>query len=871
MSYSFEESEKKWNLFWKEKRVFQYDFNTKKRTFSIDTPPRYASGKMHIGHAFHYSHIDIVSKYHRLKGEEVFFPLCFDVNGMPIEVNVEKKYGIKMRDYERRDFVKLCEEFADQNIQSMIDQFTSLGISADPSLYFKTSSELYRKLTQITFIRMFKEGLIYRGTHPVNWCPRCETAIAESEIVYEEKDVDLNDIKFEGDGFHVIISTTRPELIPACLAVGVNPDDDRYRRYVGKQLNVPLFNKSVPVITDEDVITDFGTGAEQICSVGDKADLKMIYKHSLPFLKSIDEGGNLTELAGKYTGMNLKDARKKIVEDLKSAGNFISKKRIKHNVGTCWRCGSPLEFLQREQWFVKSMDFKDDLKKWSSKLKWHPEFMRKRMEDWIDSLSWDWVISRQRYFATPIPVWECEDGHTVVASEEQCYVDPLIDSPPVKSCPECNGKLQGSDEVFDTWMDSSISPLFNTLYDRDEELFSRLYPMSLRPQGQDIIRTWAYYSILRGNLITGQNPWDDIMIDGNIMAPDGRPMHASWGNVVDPQALLEKYGADAFRYFTATCSLGEDAPFRERDLVRGQRMVNKIYNLVNFFDFYKSKEKKDDNLRAADHWILSELDNTIEGVDRSMADYELDKAVKVLEDFIWHKFADNYLEIVKHRIDGSNTFDVVKKVLLSSLVMISPIFPYIAEDSFHRVFAQDMGKESIFQIPFPNEVDYDKRMAEFGENTVRAIAMMRDLKVKEKISLSEEISEITVFSNKVITDVGSGKNGEATIREIGQDEIGIDQEDMKGTIRAANLSFKENNAKERVMGVKLPPKLYELLRAESSGFLKFLEENPEELRKSSVEFNGKSISTDGINVTREFVIEGKEVNCGKGFCVSIRK
>lgn len=850
MPYSFKESEKIWNLFWKEKRVFQYDFNSSKKTFSIDTPPRYASGKMHIGHAFHYSHIDIIAKYHKLKGEEVFFPLCFDVNGMPIEVNVEKKFGIKMRDFDRQEFVKLCEEFADGNIQTMIDQFTSLGIAADPSLYFKTSSEFYRKFTQISFIRMYGKGLIYKGKHPVNWCPRCETAIAESEIVYEERDVDLNQIKFKGDGFEIIISTTRPEFIPACLAVGVNPLDKRYESFVGKYVELPLFNKKVLIITDEDVIMDFGTGADQICSVGDKADLKMIYKHSLPFLKSIDESGRMTELAGRYAGMSVKEARKAIIEDLKSAGYFLSSTKIKHNVGTCWRCGSPLEFLQKEQWFVKSINFKEDLKKWASDLSWHPKFMRKRMDDWIDSLSWDWVISRQRYFATPIPIWECENGHAVVAEENQCYVDPLIDPPPVERCPICKKNLKGSDEVFDTWMDSSISPLFNTFYDRDEKLFSKLYPMSLRPQGQEIIRTWAYYSLLRGNLITGRNPWKEIMVDGNIMAPDGRPMHASWGNVVDPQVLLEKYGADAFRYFAAICSLGEDAPFRERDLVRGQRLVNKIHNIVNFLDFHKNKKKKEDELRPVDHWIVREMNKAIEEVDEAMSNYEFDRAVKVLEDFIWHRIADDYVEILKHRIDGKKTFENVSRVVLSAIVMISPIFPYVAEDSYHRVFAEKDGKASIFDVPFPEKMGYDINMAELGGNTVKAISMMRDLKVKEKIALSEEISQALVFSS---------------------DPIGIDEDDLKGTIRAREVSFSENRVNERITGIKLSPEIYLLLREEAAEFQNFLRQNPEELKKETLNFRGKDVKTTGINIIKEFMIEGKKVSCGNGFCVSIKK
>ncbi|MEM3318455.1 MAG: valine--tRNA ligase, partial [Thermoplasmatales archaeon] len=737
MQYDFKESERRWIDYWANEKIFRFDFQSSKPVFSIDTPPRYASGRMHIGHAFHYSHIDMIAKFHRLKGEEVFFPLCFDVNGMPIEVNVEKKYNIRMKDYDRQEFVKLCEDFADKNISEMIDQFRALGITADDSLYYKTSSEMYRKYTQISFIRMYKKGLVYRGKHPVNWCPRCETAIAESEIVYEEREVSLHEITFTGDGFTVTIATTRPELLPGCVALAVNPKDERYRRLIGREVEVPLFKRNVKILGDEEVLMNFGTGAEMICSVGDKDDLKMIYRHSLPLLKTIDEGGKLTDLAGKYKGLGIKEAREKILRDLKENGYLGSESKVRQNVGTCWRCSTPLEFLQREQWFIKTISFKEDVKRWARKISWYPEFMRKRLEDWTDSLSWDWVVSRQRYFATPIPVWECENGHVTVAEENQCYVDPMIDPPPVDRCQVCGGKLKGSEEVFDTWMDSSISPLFNTFYARDENLFERLYPMSLRPQGQEIIRTWAYYSILRSNLLTGTNPWKNIMVDGNIMAPDGRPMHASWGNVVDPLELIAKYGADPFRYFAASCSLGEDSPFRERDLVRGQRLVNKIFNLVSFLEFYSGKQVTEGRLRPVDHWIRRELNKVIDEVDSAMSSYSMDKAIRSLENFLWHTLADKYVEIVKHRLSEKKAYDNAYSIILSTIVMISPILPFISEDSYQRFFRKYEGKRSVFDLQFPSPIDFDDHLAAIGENTVDIVSLARDLKVKERIPLSD--------------------------------------------------------------------------------------------------------------------------------------
>ncbi|MEM3205303.1 MAG: valine--tRNA ligase [Thermoplasmatales archaeon] len=849
MQYDFKESERRWIDYWANEKIFRFDFQSSKPVFSIDTPPRYASGRMHIGHAFHYSHIDMIAKFHRLKGEEVFFPLCFDVNGMPIEVNVEKKYNIRMKDYDRQEFVKLCEDFADKNISEMIDQFRALGITADDSLYYKTSSEMYRKYTQISFIRMYKKGLVYRGKHPVNWCPRCETAIAESEIVYEEREVSLHEITFTGDGFTVTIATTRPELLPGCVALAVNPKDERYRRLIGREVEVPLFKRNVKILGDEEVLMNFGTGAEMICSVGDKDDLKMIYRHSLPLLKTIDEGGKLTDLAGKYKGLGIKEAREKILRDLKENGYLGSESKVRQNVGTCWRCSTPLEFLQREQWFIKTISFKEDVKRWARKISWYPEFMRKRLEDWTDSLSWDWVVSRQRYFATPIPVWECENGHVTVAEENQCYVDPMIDPPPVDRCQVCGGKLKGSEEVFDTWMDSSISPLFNTFYARDENLFERLYPMSLRPQGQEIIRTWAYYSILRSNLLTGTNPWKNIMVDGNIMAPDGRPMHASWGNVVDPLELIAKYGADPFRYFAASCSLGEDSPFRERDLVRGQRLVNKIFNLVSFLEFYSGKQVTEGRLRPVDHWIRRELNKVIDEVDSAMSSYSMDKAIRSLENFLWHTLADKYVEIVKHRLSEKKAYDNAYSIILSTIVMISPILPFISEDSYQRFFRKYEGKRSVFDLQFPSPIDFDDHLAAIGENTVDIVSLARDLKVKERIPLSDKINNVFVVS---------------------PEKVDVDEEDVKGALRSSSISKEIGKVEERVISVKLKPEVYKILKEKAQQVEQKIMEDPE-AAEGDINIDGFTLKRDQITVLKEYSVSGRHANCSGKFCVTIER
>ncbi|MCG2826695.1 MAG: valine--tRNA ligase, partial [Thermoplasmatales archaeon] len=531
---------------------------------SIDNPPRYASGALHVGHAVHYTHIDFAARYRRMNGFNVFFPLCFDCNGIPIEERVEKKLGITRKDIDRHKFTKLCSEFANEKIEEMKKQFIILGESMDPSIYYQTDAENYRRLTQLSFIELYNKGLIYKGEHPINWCPRCMTALADAEIEYKNRETKLNYIKFKLGDEDIVIATTRPELLCTCQLVAIHPDDFRAEKLIGRKLKTPLFEKEVEIVGDKNVDPNFGSGVVMICSIGDKDDLEWIFKYKLRIEKGIDEEGRMTELCGKYKGMKVIDARKAIIDDMKNQGVLIKQEKLEQSIGTCWRCHTPVEFLVMPQWFLKTVQFKEKMLKEIEKLDWKPRFMKRRLQDWINSLGWDWVISRQRYFATPIPLWECgKCGNVVVAEKNECYVDPTIMD---KECPKCHTKMKGCEDVFDTWMDSSISPLFNTYWERNPELFKKLYPMSLRPQAHDIIRTWAFYTILRGILLTDKLPFKTIMVDGFILSPDGKPMHTSLGNVIDPLKILEKYGTDAFRYYAATCSVGEDNSFREKDV-----------------------------------------------------------------------------------------------------------------------------------------------------------------------------------------------------------------------------------------------------------------------------------------------------------------
>lgn len=763
-------TERKWQKQWKDWELYKFDLDSDKPVYSVDNPPRYASGALHLGHATGYSLIDFAARYHRQKGCNVMFPLCFDVNGTPVEVRVEKKYGINKYSVPRQKYIEMCEEYANSFIESMKKQFEILGESMDPSVYYQTDAPYYRRITQISFIKMLEKGLAYKGEYPVNWCPRCITALADAEVEYDTNVTKLNYIKFKAkEGGEIIIATTRPELICTCQTIAVHPTDKRYEDLVGKEIITPVFGKAVKVIADEKVDPAFGSGIVMICTIGDKTDLEWVMKYKLPLDKGIDEEGRMTDLAGKYKGMGVKDARAAIIEDLKAAGLIIKQEEQQQNRSICWRCHTPIEFLQVKQWFVKIMDFKKEVLAKADEIEWYPEFMKVRLQDWVNSLQWDWVVSRQRYFATPIPVWECQDCDFVLpAKETDCYIDPLTTKPYLEKCPKCGGELKGCPDVFDTWMDSSVSPLYNTFWQRDEEKFKKLYPMSLRPQSHDIIRTWAFYTILREHLLTNEKPWEHIMIHGFIMAPDGTPMHTSLGNVIDPMPLLENYGADAMRYYACTCTLGEDHAFRERDVVHGKKLCTKMWNLGKLIEMTVKEKPTETTLTPIDRWILSRYSRVVKAVTEHMEAYNFDKAMREVETFAWSVFADHYVEMVKHRVRREDDMAVrytLYTVYLGILKMMAPMLPHVTEDAY-QAFAEMDGAKSIHVSKWPEPVLVDTDAEQLGEMTKEVIAAIRNWKSEKKLPLNKELTSVDIVGDKALLLKDYKEDISATIRAL---------------------------------------------------------------------------------------------------------
>ena len=845
-SYNAKDVEKKWQRKWQEMKIYRFDKN-KQPVYSIDNPPRYASGALHIGHAVHYTHIDFIARYKRMRGYNVFFPLCFDVNGIPIEERVERKYGITRKDIDRHRFIELCKKFADDNINEMINQFIVLGESMDESIFYRTDAEYYRRLTQISFIRLYKKGYIYKGEFPVNWCPRCMTAMADAEIEHIERKTLLNTLKFylanneqgkgikrDEKGCYIEIATTRPEMLSTCQLVAIHPDDERAAYLVGKEVIIPIYGKKVRIAEDENVDPEFGTGIVMICTIGDKEDLEWALRYDLPIEICINEDGTMNEKAGKYAGMKVEEARKAIIDDLKKEGYLVRQEETEQSVGVCWRCKTPIEFIQAEQWFLKILPFKEKILEVAKRMKWYPDYMFKRLEEWVNSLKWDWVVSRQRYFATPIPIWECKNCKEVVlAKEEQCYVDPTIDSPPVEKCPKCGGELKGCEDVFDTWMDSSITPLFNTFWQRDEEMFKKLYPMSMRPQAHDIIRTWAFYTILRCFLLTEEKPFEEVMIDGFILAPDGKPMHTSLGNVVDPLEIIDEYGSDALRYYAATCKLGEDNPFRYKDLVRGIRLMNKLWNIEKFIGNSIKKKPEEAELHLIDRWILSLYSRVIKKVTQHMDKFEYSYAMKEIEYFLWHEFADHYIEMVKHRVyekrDEAALYTLYT-IGLGIAKLVAPFLPFITEEIYHRFYKKFENDESIHLTKWPEPILLDEGAEKKGEMIKEMIARIREWKSKHGMALNAPLSRIIVY-------------GEIDGKDI-----------IVGTLKANEIAISKERPVAKKIAVPLHDKIGPHFREKSKAIIGEVKKNGEEIAKDIEEKGYYS-----------FVIDGEEIQIDKNF------
>ena len=675
--------------------LFKFNVDAKK-IFVMDTPPPYPSGRpWHIGAAAHYSQIDMIARSQRMLNNSVMFPIGIDRNGIGVETYTEKKCGVSIHNTPREEFLKLCRETFDELESEMIDIMKNLGLSCDFKNYYRTDSDEYRALTQSTFIDLWNGGMIVEDNRPNNYCVKCGTTIADAEVLYEDIPTDLVYIKFRTkEGDDLVIATTRPELLGACQAIIVNPKDEKNKKFVGQTMLTPLFGNEVKVIAHPQAKMEFGSGAAMICSYGDFSDVRMFRELKLKEIVMINQRGKLTENAGDYKDLSVRDARAKIIEDLEKVGVVEKKEKITHRTPICERSKNPIEIIPMKEYYLKQISSLDKMKGSSERLKMYPDNSKQLLFDWIDSVSIEWPISRRRFYATEIPIWYCKKCNKPHVPDKGKYYRPWKDPSPFKKCWGCDGtEFVGETRTFDTWIDSSISALAVTKFGKDEKFFEKTYPTDLRVQGKDIVRTWLYYSMLRCGQITGKAPWKNAWVMGYVVDEKGKKMSKSKGNVVDPMPILEQYGSDNFRFWSAVeAGLGSDYRFSEEKLRGSSKFMTKLWNISRFISSFD--QPKSAKLLPADKWIVMELARLIIDCRDSYEKFDFFTPANRIREFVWKVFADHYIEMVKTRAYGEGFTKEEKEaawytlhtVMKTVLQLLAPITPFMTDYVYKKLY-----------------------------------------------------------------------------------------------------------------------------------------------------------------------------------------
>lgn len=709
--HKLEEIVRQW---WQSEHIYSFKPKRNKNlNFSIDNPPPYPSGKpWHPGALTQYSQIDMIARAARMLGYNVLYPVGIDRNGLPVEIFTERKHRVQMKRTPREEFIELCKHALDELEAYMINLMKVLGISADFDNKYRTDSEDYRKLTQWSFIQMWKRGLVYKATRPNNYCPDCNTTIADAEIEYEDLPAYLvtNRFKIKETDEEILVSTTRPELLAACRLLVVHPDDERYKRYVDKTAIVPIYGTEVPIKTHKSVDPKFGTGVVMVCSYGDYNDVLLFREFRLDQVIAIDLDGRMTEITGKYAGMTVKEARSQIIQDLQDAGIAVKVEQIQHRTPLCERSHTPIEIIPMEEFYLKQLAFLPKLRKLAMKIKFHPEMHRQILLKWMDSLTTDYPISRRRYYATEIPIWYCGRCNTPHVPKAGRYYRPWKEPAPFKRCRKCGfTQFVGETRTFDTWMDSSLTPLYITRFLKSPVFHKLTYPVTIRTQGKEIVRTWLYYTLLRCYLLTGKVPFKHAWIGGLGLDEHGRAMRKSLGNFIDPEPLLEKYGADAFRFWgAAESNLGFDFRLSEERIAGARKFLTKLWNIARFVSSFPYP--KEVTLTPTDKWILAELSKLIRECLQAYKDFNVFIVSNKIREFIWNLFASHYIEMAKGRAYGESCTESEQKaawytlheVLKNILLILAPITPFITDYIWRKLY----DKRSIHIQRFPKPKNF---------------------------------------------------------------------------------------------------------------------------------------------------------------------
>ena len=813
-NYNHLEVEKRIVSNWEDNKIY-YGINLdNKKLFSIDTPPPTASGYLHIGHVFSYSHQDIIARFKRMNGFEIFYPMGWDDNGLPTERRVQDYFNVRCDPDEksveniqefvekidkksnpvkvsRKNFIELCHIVTTEDEKVFKDLFMKIGLSVDWDQEYATIQDIPREIAQRSFIDLYKKGNVYNVQSPSLWDPEFQTAVAQAEIEDREVPGAYHDIEFEtSDGSSFVISTTRPELLAACVGIATHPDDKRFKNLIGKTAITPLFEVEVPIFSSELVDKDKGTGILMVCTFGDNVDVQWWKEEKLETRIIVNKFGRLKEVdfnsqnfkskkpkkANDFykmiEGKNLKQAKKIIVEMLSEPLNFNNKaalvsrpREIMHSVRFYERSKTPLEILSTRQWFVKLLDKKKMLLEKSKQIEWHPTFMSKRFENWTENLNMDWCISRQRFFGVPIPIWyklnenlQPDYDNPLFPDESELPVDPSEDTPKEfneNQRGKPNGFV-GEKDVFDTWFTSSMTPQIGGKWGTGEDFFDKILPYDIRPQSHEIIRTWAFYTVVKSALHHNEIPWKNVIISGWVLDPDRKKMSKSKGNVVVPNDLIEQYGADAVRYWSANARLGADTANDEQVFKVGKKLVVKIFNASKFVlnNFHKIDVLDKSNIKnPLDKSLVFIFNNYLEKITESLNKYQFAEALNLTEDFFWNYFTDNYIELVKNRrlngssVDSLSASTTLILILENVLKLFAPFVPMITDEIWLTMYPD---KKSIHLQKWPQKIDVDLNNISSHEFEVakESIASIRKEKTSNEIGLGKEVEKITITVNK---------------------------------------------------------------------------------------------------------------------------
>ena len=827
--------EARWQQFWAENKTYAWDpARAREETFVVDTPPPTVSGSLHVGHMFSYSHQDFIVRYQRMTGKNIYFPIGWDDNGLPTERRVQNLYNVKCDPHlhydpnftaqrgakgdptpiSRKNFIELCEIATKEDEEAFKHLWTRLGLSYDWNEEYATINEHCRRISQLSFLDMLEKGEVYHAERPVMWDVDFQTAIAQAEIVDKERPSAFHFLNFgiEGSDRKIEIATTRPELLPACVAVFVHPEDDRYKDIVGKKAITPLFHVPVPIIADAKADPEKGTGAVMCCTFGDQTDVEWWREHDLPLRQVVGRNGNLLDVQFKesgphflHTGVGFEGesptvtfipsldsaaanavyaeikgkyvnaAKKVIAEIAESTPDVIArpKKEIEHTVRFYEKGDRPLELIPTPQWYAKILEKKEALLGQGRKIAWHPEFMGQRYADWVTGLNQDWCLSRQRYFGVAIPLWYKVDANGNVLHDERILpdsaslpIDPLGDVPPgyTEDRRDKPGGFTGDPDIFDTWMTSSMTPQIASHWTLDPSRHKKLFPMDIRPQSHEIIRTWAFYTIVKAYLHEREIPWNNVVISGWILDPDRKKMSKSQGNVVTPEPLIDQFGADSVRYWAARARLGVDTAYDEQVFAVGKRLCMKLFNASKFaIGRFSGIDVL--SLRPAavteetDRAVIAQLRPLIRRATEAFERFDYAQALSLTEDFFWRTFCDNYLEIAKprtydeelteQRLSAAATLRILHRALVR---MLAPFLPYIAEEVWHWAYHKDGDMhESVHRSPWPalDELSTipEPKHAELYDSAVAVIEAVRKAKAEANLSIKAPVARVRVKAN----------------------------------------------------------------------------------------------------------------------------